>query len=86
MDYKHSMKCALRHRSALDRHLAVSDDQPPPPQDEHHATDTRQSSSINMRKVLWACAEFEVAFEREDWGSGFKATDSAEFLALNPMP
>ncbi len=43
-----------------------------------------RASSINVRKVLWACAEFEVAFEREDWGSGFKATDSAEFLALNP--
>lgn len=43
-----------------------------------------RASSINVRKVLWACAEFEIAFEREDWGSGFKATDSTEFLALNP--
>ena len=43
-----------------------------------------RASSINVRKVLWACAEFEVAFEREDWGSGFQATDRAEFLALNP--
>jgi len=43
-----------------------------------------RASSINVRKVLWACAEFEIAFEREDWGSGFKATDSTELLALNP--
>ncbi|WP_406819115.1 glutathione S-transferase family protein [Pseudomonas sp. KnCO4] len=43
-----------------------------------------RASSINVRKVLWACAEFEVAYEREDWGTGFQPTDSAEFLALNP--
>ncbi|BBH46760.1 glutathione S-transferase family protein [Pseudomonas sp. KU43P] len=43
-----------------------------------------RASSINVRKVLWACAEFDIPFEREDWGTGFKATDSPEFLALNP--
>ncbi|MFA7893136.1 glutathione S-transferase family protein [Pseudomonas putida] len=43
-----------------------------------------KASSINVRKVLWACAEFQVPFVREDWGSGFKATDSEAFLALNP--
>ncbi|MEG0556863.1 MAG: glutathione S-transferase [Comamonas sp.] len=43
-----------------------------------------KASSINVRKVLWACAEMEIAFEREDWGSGFRSTHTAEFLALNP--
>lgn len=43
-----------------------------------------RASSINVRKVLWTCAELELPFEREDWGSGFRSTASAEFLALNP--
>ncbi|MHA3735506.1 glutathione S-transferase family protein [Pseudomonas sp. Eth.TT006] len=43
-----------------------------------------RASSINVRKVLWTCAELQIPFEREDWGSGFKPTDSPEFLALNP--
>lgn len=41
-------------------------------------------SSINVRKVLWTCAELDLPFAREDWGSGFRSTDSPEFLALNP--
>ncbi|WP_310389950.1 glutathione S-transferase [Roseateles sp.] len=43
-----------------------------------------KASSINVRKVLWTCAELSLDFEREDWGSGFQATDGTEFLALNP--
>lgn len=43
-----------------------------------------KASSINVRKVLWTCAELEIPFEREDWGSGFKSTHAPEFLALNP--
>lgn len=43
-----------------------------------------RASSINVRKVLWACAEMEIPFEREDWGAGFKSTNTPEFLALNP--
>lgn len=43
-----------------------------------------KASSINVRKVLWACAALNLPFEREDWGSGFKATDAPEFVALNP--
>lgn len=43
-----------------------------------------KSSSINVRKVLWACDEIGVPFEREDWGAGFKSTRTPEFLALNP--
>jgi glutathione S-transferase len=43
-----------------------------------------RASSINVRKVLWTCEELQIPFQREDWGSGFKSTQSAEFLALNP--
>lgn len=43
-----------------------------------------RASSINVRKVLWTCVELDLPFEREDWGSGFRSTASAEFLALNP--
>ncbi|GAB7521651.1 hypothetical protein PBS_06350 [Paraburkholderia sp. 2C] len=28
-----------------------------------------KASSINVRKVLWACAELQIPFEREDWGA-----------------
>ncbi|MBR0673096.1 glutathione S-transferase family protein [Neoroseomonas soli] len=43
-----------------------------------------KASSINVRKVLWTCAEIGLDPVREDWGSGFAATDAPEFLALNP--
>ena len=41
-------------------------------------------TSINVRKVLWACDEIGIAYERSDWGLGFRSTQSPEFLALNP--
>ena len=37
-----------------------------------------------MRKVLWLCTELGLPYEQELWGSGFKATQAPEFLALNP--
>lgn len=43
-----------------------------------------KASSINVRKVLWACAEIEIPFDREDWGSGFKSPQTPGFMALNP--
>jgi glutathione S-transferase len=43
-----------------------------------------KASSINVRKVLWTCAELGLAVEREDWGSGFRSTQDPAFLALNP--
>jgi glutathione S-transferase len=43
-----------------------------------------KSSSINVRKVLWTCAELGLPSEREDWGDGFRPTGTPEFLALNP--
>lgn len=41
-------------------------------------------SSINVRKVMWACDELGLAWQQEDWGSGFRDTHAPEFLALNP--
>jgi glutathione S-transferase len=41
-------------------------------------------SSINVRKVLWACDEIGLPFAREDWGLGFRSTQAPAFLALNP--
>ena len=43
-----------------------------------------KASSINVRKVLWTASELGIAFEQEDWGSGFRSTQEPEFLALNP--
>ncbi len=43
-----------------------------------------KASSINVRKVLWTCDELGLEYGREDWGSGFRATDDPDFLRLNP--
>jgi glutathione S-transferase len=43
-----------------------------------------KSTSINVRKVLWTCAELDLPFTQENWGSGYQSTDTPEFLALNP--
>ena len=29
-----------------------------------------KASSINVRKVLWTCAELGIGFERRDWDAG----------------
>ena len=41
-------------------------------------------SSINVRKVLWLCAEMNLPVANEAWGTGFRSTDDPAFLALNP--
>ena len=43
-----------------------------------------KSSSINVRKVLWLCAELQLTLKHEEWGVGFKPTQTPEFLLLNP--
>lgn len=43
-----------------------------------------RANSFNVRKVLWACDEIGIAFTREDFGRGFRPTDTPEFLRLNP--
>jgi len=43
--------------------------------------------SINVRKVLWLCAELDLPYEREDWGGygQFRSLDEPAFRALNPV-
>lgn len=41
-------------------------------------------SSINVRKVLWTCAELGLPYELEEWGDGLRSTAAPQFLALNP--
>lgn len=43
-----------------------------------------KAASINVRKVLWTCAELGIDFDREDWGAGFQSTAQENFVALNP--
>ncbi|WP_144143500.1 glutathione S-transferase family protein [Paraburkholderia sp. BCC1884] len=43
-----------------------------------------KTTSINVRKVLWMATELGLAFEQQDWGSGFRSTEAPEFVALNP--
>lgn len=43
-----------------------------------------KTSSINVRKVLWVCAELGLDCAQEDWGSGFQPLDTREYKALNP--
>jgi glutathione S-transferase len=43
-----------------------------------------KSSSINVRKVLWTLDELGLQYEHEQWGSGFRATNTPEFIKLNP--
>jgi glutathione S-transferase len=41
-------------------------------------------NSINVRKVLWLCAELELTYQHEPWGVPEMPLRSPEFLALNP--
>ena len=41
-------------------------------------------TSINVRKVLWTCAEIGIDFDLLPYGSGFSPTDTPAFRALNP--
>jgi glutathione S-transferase len=43
-----------------------------------------RSNSINVRKVLWLCAEMGLPYEQEQWGAGFQSTQAPEFRLLNP--
>jgi glutathione S-transferase len=42
-------------------------------------------ASINVRKVLWLCAELGLAYEQEDWGTSSRPTSSPDFRKLNPL-
>jgi glutathione S-transferase len=41
-------------------------------------------TSINVRKVLWTCAEIGVPYELQPWGEPGMPTSAPEFLRLNP--
>jgi glutathione S-transferase len=43
------------------------------------------ATSINVRKVLWACDELGLDYQHEDWGSASRPTSDPAFLALNPF-
>ena len=43
-----------------------------------------RDTSSNVRKVLWACDELDIPFEREDIGGQHGGNDTASFRALNP--
>jgi glutathione S-transferase len=43
-----------------------------------------RTTSSNVQKVLWACAELGVKFERQDAGMHFGVTNTPEYIAMNP--
>lgn len=43
-----------------------------------------RSNSANVQKVLWACEEMGVPFEREDYGGPFGKTKDTAYTDLNP--
>ena len=43
-----------------------------------------RSSSINVRKVLWTCAEIGLDYQHSEWGAGNLSLRDPAFLALNP--
>jgi glutathione S-transferase len=43
------------------------------------------ATSINVRKVLWACEELGLAYQREDWGGVARPTSDPAFVALSPF-
>ena len=43
-----------------------------------------RKNSINVMKVLWACDEMGVAYDRVDLGGAFGGNREPEYLAMNP--
>ena len=43
-----------------------------------------RANSFNVRKVLWLCDELALPYAREDYGRGYRPTNTPEFLRLNP--
>ena len=44
-----------------------------------------RANSINVRKVLWIADELGLAYEREDWGRGFRPTSEPAFARVSPF-
>jgi glutathione S-transferase len=43
-----------------------------------------RKNSSNVQKILWICAELDIAFERIDWGGPFGGNKDPDYLAMNP--
>ena len=43
-----------------------------------------RSNSINVQKVLWACAELKLPYDRIDAGREFGVNTTPEYKAMNP--
>lgn len=43
-----------------------------------------RTTSSNVQKVLWCCAELDIEYERTDWGGPFGGNQDPEYLRLNP--
>ena len=43
-----------------------------------------RKNSINVQKVLWACGELNMEFERVDAGMAFGVNNTPEYKAMNP--
>lgn len=43
-----------------------------------------RSSSLNVRKVLWTCAELALPYTLVEWGAGELSLRDPAYLALNP--
>lgn len=41
-------------------------------------------TSVNVQKVVWACEELELKYQRIDVGGAFGGTKTPEYLAMNP--
>ena len=43
-----------------------------------------RTNSSNVQKVLWACDELELLYQREDIGGDFGGNQESKYLAMNP--
>src|SRR5579884_3568056 len=43
-----------------------------------------RTTSSNVQKVLWCCAELGIEYERVDWGGPFGGNRDPEYLKINP--
>ena len=43
-----------------------------------------RTNSSNVQKVLWACDELELSYQREDIGGDFGGNQESKYLAMNP--
>jgi glutathione S-transferase len=43
-----------------------------------------RTTSSNVQKVLWCCAELGIEYDRTDWGGPFGGNRDPEYLKLNP--